>query len=70
MKEILSSISGRVIARQVKVGDDIAVGDELLTVESMKMEIPLESEESGKLIELLVQVDDEIEEGQRIAVLG
>lgn len=70
MKEILSSISGRVIACQVKEGDDIAVGDELLTVESMKMEIPFESEESGKLVELLVQVDDEIEEGQRIAVLS
>lgn len=70
MKEILSNISGRVIACNVKAGDEIAAGDEVLMVESMKMEIPVESEESGRVVELFVGVGDEIEEGQRLAVLA
>ena len=70
MKEILSNISGRVIACNVKTGDEIAAGDEVLVVESMKMEIPVESEDSGRVVELFVGVGDEIEEGQRLAVLA
>ena len=69
MTEILSNISGRVISCNASVGDNIAAGDIVLMVESMKMEIPVESETSGKLVELLVAAGDEIEEGQCVAMV-
>ena len=70
MKEVLSSITGRVIACSAKVGDELSVGDTVLTVESMKMEIPVETEEAGKVVEWFVDVGDEIEEGQRLAIVA
>ncbi len=69
MNEIFSNISGRVISCDVSVGDSITAGDTVLLVESMKMEIPVESETSGKVVELLVGAGDEIEEGQRLAMV-
>lgn len=69
MKEVVSTVGGRVIACHVAVGDAVQEGTEIATVESMKMEIPVESEVEGKIIELLVSEGDEVEEGQRLAVV-
>ncbi len=44
-------------------------GDVLLILESMKMEIPLESPESGRVAELRVAPEDSVEEGQVLVVL-
>ncbi len=70
MKEILSNISGCVIACNTKIGDEIELGDIVLTIESMKMEIPVESDESGKVLELCVAVGDDVKEGQCLAILA
>ena len=44
------------------VGDAIAEGDELLVLESMKMEIPVEAECSGSVVEILVELKESIDE--------
>jgi len=67
MIKIESPVSGRVVAILAQVGDTLNPGDAVLTVESMKMEIPVEAERSGTLSDISVQVDDEVTEGQHIA---
>jgi acetyl-CoA carboxylase biotin carboxyl carrier protein len=53
----------------VEEGARIQTGDEAFKVESMKMEIPVESEAAGRIAQILVAVGDEVEEGQDLAVL-
>lgn len=51
------------------VGDDIADGDTLVILESMKMEIPVLAETDGVLRELAVNEGDVVQEGDLIAVV-
>jgi acetyl-CoA carboxylase biotin carboxyl carrier protein len=67
MSTIQSPISGRVIAVHVSAGSRVDVGDAVCTVESMKMEIPVEAEDSGVVTELLVDVGAELSEGDAVA---
>ena len=65
-----SEVTGSVWKVEVAIGDAVAVGDVLLILESMKMEIPLETPVAGHVAELLVQVEDAVEEGQVLAVIA
>ncbi|MBO9355944.1 biotin/lipoyl-binding protein [Bordetella petrii] len=69
MKKIVSSVAGRLAACHVAVGAQVRLADEVFTVESMKMEIPVESEVAGTVVQVLVGVGDDIDEGQDLAVL-
>jgi len=51
-------------------GDDLAAGDTIVILESMKMEIPVTAETAGKLSELRVVEGDVVQEGDVIAVIG
>jgi biotin carboxyl carrier protein len=70
MTEIKSNVTGTVLRALVKVGDQVAVDQDLLAVESMKMEMMVPSTAAGKVQELKVNTDDFIQEGQVILVLG
>jgi biotin carboxyl carrier protein len=48
----------------VSVGDLVRVGDELLVLESMKMEIPVESPSDGIVEAVHVAVGDSLQERQ------
>ena len=65
-----SEVSGNVWKIVVSVGDRVAEGDVLMILESMKMEIPVESPRGGVVKELCVATEQQVEEGQRVAVLG
>jgi biotin carboxyl carrier protein len=52
------------------VGDEVAEGDTLVILESMKMEIPVVAESDGVLQELAVSEGDVVQEGDLIAILG
>ena len=65
-----SEVTGNVWKVVVGVGDAVAAGDVLLILESMKMEIPLESPVDGRVTELLVRPQDVVEEGQVLVVIG
>jgi acetyl-CoA carboxylase biotin carboxyl carrier protein len=52
-----------VVAVRVVVGQHVSVGDTLLVVESMKMEIPVTAPVSGAVAELPVAAADVVEEG-------
>jgi len=67
--EIESEVTGNVWKVEVEVGQQVAEGDVLIILESMKMEIPIESPASGSVVELLVAPEDSVEEDQVVAVV-
>ena len=56
-------MAGSVKELLVAVGDSVSAGDELLIIESMKMEIPLESPVTGTVAEILTSAPQPIGEG-------
>ena len=46
-QSVKSPLPGSIVKVNVKVGDKVAVGDELLTMESMKMENSIDSDRDG-----------------------
>jgi len=54
---------------EVTVGAAVAKGDELVILESMKMEIPVEAPADGTVTELRVAPEDQVSEGDVLVVL-
>ena len=50
-------------------GDHVDDGDTLVILESMKMEIPVEAPVSGTITEIRVKPEDQVNEGDVIAVI-
>lgn len=67
--EVTSDVAGKVWKIEASVGDTLEAEGVILILESMKMEIPVEAEDGGKLVELLVAEGDPVDEGQPVAVL-
>ncbi|KPK19817.1 MAG: biotin/lipoyl-binding carrier protein [Betaproteobacteria bacterium] len=67
--EIKSEITGTVWEVKAQPGDKVDSGDILLIIESMKMEIPVITEDAGMVAEILVGKKDAVAEGQVVAVL-
>jgi len=67
--EVEAQITGNVWKIQVAVGDKVAAGDELVILESMKMEIPVEAPAGGRVTEIRASEGDSIEEGAVLVVL-
>lgn len=67
--EITASMSGTVFRVLVNPGDEVSAGDEVIILESMKMEIPIIAEEGGKVEQVLVQEGDFVQEGQTVVTL-
>lgn len=67
--EIESEVQGNVWKHLVAPGDTVAAGDVLLIIESMKMEIPVEAPAAGRVLDILVAVEQPVEEAQVVAVL-
>ncbi|MGZ8208893.1 MAG: biotin/lipoyl-binding carrier protein [Burkholderiales bacterium] len=67
--EIKSEITGTVWKITSQPGDKVKEGDTLLIIESMKMEIPVITEDAGTVKEILVQQKEPVAEGQVVAVL-
>lgn len=53
----------------VAVGDTVAPGDELMILESMKMEIPVEAEEAGTVSEIHVLAGNPVNEGDVLVTI-
>lgn len=67
--KIITEVAGRVCALPVAVGDGIGEGDDVVFVEAMKMEIPVQAPADGRLKALHVKLDDVVAEGQVVAVI-
>lgn len=68
--QIQSQMAGVVLRISVAVGDKVSMGQEVATLESMKMEIPIEAEGEGTVQEIRVQSGDFVQEGDVLVVLG
>ncbi|MGI9092129.1 MAG: biotin/lipoyl-binding carrier protein [Mycobacteriales bacterium] len=68
-EEIHAEMVAGVMSVLVSVGDDVGIGDTLVVLESMKMEIPVLAERSGRVAEIAVSEGDVIQEGDLIVVL-
>lgn len=69
MAEIEAHITGNVWKIEVAVGDEIEEDDTVVILESMKMEIPVESEDSGKVTEIRCEEGQSVKEGDVLVVL-
>lgn len=67
--EIESEVQGNVWKVMVTPGTQVAAGDLLLIIESMKMEIPVEAPVAGTVTKLLVAPEDPVAEDQLLAVM-
>ena len=68
--DITASITGNVWKILVKVGDEVEEDDEVAILESMKMEIPIESPDDGRIVEIRVAEGEAVNEGAVLFVLG
>ena len=69
MADIAAHITGNVWKIQVAVGDSVSDGDEVVILESMKMEIPVESEDDGTVAEIKCEEGQAVSEGDVLIVL-
>ncbi|MBW8348644.1 acetyl-CoA carboxylase biotin carboxyl carrier protein subunit [Bacillus sp. IITD106] len=69
MKTIESPITGIVLRVIPKVGEEVSAGQVVMVLESMKMEIPIEAVGKGKILEIKVQPDDFVNEGDILLIL-
>ncbi len=67
--EVKSEVTGKVWKIESKTGQKIEADEPLMIIESMKMEIPVTSEEGGTIVELLVKEGESVEDGQTVAIL-
>ena len=63
--EMVASVHSVVVA----VGDPVDVGDTLVILESMKMEMPVESPVDGRVKEIRVKEGQAVAEGDVLAVV-
>ena len=54
---------GRIVSVAVQVGDEVGVGQELLTLEAMKMENVLKSEGVGTVKSIAIAANDVVDKG-------
>ena len=66
MHKVRSEVTGSVWKVEVTVGQAVNEGDTLIVVESMKMEIPIESPAAGTVVDVLVAPQQRIEEGDPV----
>ena len=67
--DIPAHITGTVWKIEVKPGDDVDEGDTVVILESMKMEMPVESPSAGTVSIVLVKEGDSVEEGAPLVEL-
>ena len=70
MAEVKAEIAANVWQVVVEVGAAVAEGDELIILESMKMEIPVTAPCDGTVDELRVKPEDQVQEGDVLAVIS
>ena len=65
-RDIVSPLSGKLVALEVKNGDQVNAGDRVATVEAMKMNTLVFAPSSGKIAETTAKIGDSVDEGMRL----
>ena len=69
MSEIKAPMAGNILKINVQVGQEINFGDEVIIMESMKMEIPVEADDTGIVKEIRVSENDNVDDGHILIIL-
>ena len=69
MSEVRSPMAGLVVKVATAVGAELKIGDMVVVLESMKLEIPVETTTSGRVVEIKVTEGDFVEETNVLVVL-
>ena len=69
MSNVQAHITGTVVRIEKRPGDAVAAGEAILILESMKMEMPLESPVDGRVKEVRVKEGQAVAEGDVLAVV-
>ena len=64
--DVTSPLTGKIAAIAVEVGADVKEGDQIVTVEAMKMNTYVNATKSGKVTAIHVKVGDGVEESQAL----
>ena len=67
---VKAPLPGTITDVKVQVGQQVAVGDNLLTLEAMKMQNNIEAENAGKVIAINVKPGDTVMEGTVLMTIG
>ncbi|GED33771.1 MULTISPECIES: acetyl-CoA carboxylase biotin carboxyl carrier protein subunit [Brevibacillus] len=70
MSKIVASMAGNVWKVLVQPGDAVVEGQDVVILESMKMEIPIAAESSGTVKEVKVSEADFVNEGDVLVELA
>jgi acetyl-CoA carboxylase biotin carboxyl carrier protein len=70
MAVIRAEMAGKVLEVCVAAGDAVSEDQDLIIVESLKMQIPVGSPEEGTVVKIFVVADQFLNEGDPIAELG
>ncbi len=67
--DVCAHITGTVWKIEVKAGDEVEEEQTVAILESMKMEMPVEAPESGKVVSIAVSEGQAVEEGDVLLTL-
>ncbi len=67
--EVVAEMVANVLAVSVEVGGDVSIGDTVVLLESMKMEIPVIAEAAGTVQDIRIAPGDVVQEGDVLIVL-
>jgi acetyl-CoA carboxylase biotin carboxyl carrier protein len=68
--DVCAHITGTVYKIEVRDGDAVNVGQTLVILESMKMEMPVEAPEAGRVARIAVSEGQAVDEGDLLVVLA
>ncbi|HET7639338.1 MAG TPA: acetyl-CoA carboxylase biotin carboxyl carrier protein subunit [Ktedonobacteraceae bacterium] len=63
MKRIVSNMAGLVLELLVKLGEQVSVDQDVVMLESMKMQIPIQATTSGTVKAIKVNEGDFVDDG-------
>lgn len=66
---VVAELSSNMWKILVAPGDTVVAGQELAILESMKMEIPVESPSAGQIVSVHIAEGDAVNEGQLLFVI-
>lgn len=69
MTQLKAAMAGTVFTVNVTEGEEVQAGQVVIVLESMKMEIPVETDVTGKVASINVQVGDFVNEDDVLAVI-
>ena len=65
----MTMTDGLIVEWMVEVGDVVAIGDEIVAIETEKVETVIEADTAGVVVEIIAQEEAEVEVGAIIAYL-